>query len=242
MSEIRFPITPSGVRRGMIVSMSVLFVLHLAGRFVRFVLGYDRALGFVGMFNLNAEANVPTLYSGLTLFAAGVLCLIVGFARIRLRQPLALYWFGMTAALFFAALDETLAIHEILSEILKSKFHTSGYLRYAWTAPYAVACAVGAVAGLHFLKQLPRSLQVTLVSSAALFVFSAAGLEAWSGKVAETYGIMSFYYLSLGTIEEMLEMVAVMIFSVGILRYIEAEYGPMSLVIALPSAGTKNSE
>ncbi len=239
---IIFTISPRRIYHLMGIITALLIFLHIAGRIVRFGFGYDHALGFVPMFNLGYEYNVPTLYSSWALLFAALLCLLVGLARRSQKQNYVFHWIGLSSALLFASVDEILALHERIDAPLRSLLGTSGLLHYAWIIPYIFACILGGLIYLPFFFQLPKSFQKSLLISVAIFVPAALGLEALEGVVVSTIGVVNFYNLALLTIEESLEMIATAIFVFGLLQYIESVYGGLHIVLSQGTLINKNSQ
>src|SRR5215208_5096619 len=92
-----------------------LFIANMAGIISKHYFGYSRMI----LFDLDKEANVPTLYSSVTiLFCAGLLALIAG-ARKKGGKRDYLYWAGLAVIFLFLSVDETAGLHERLIKPLR---------------------------------------------------------------------------------------------------------------------------
>jgi hypothetical protein len=98
--------------------MAFLVLAHLTLQTIGILSGHDYLFGLVPMFNLDAEQNLPTLFGVLLFLVSSLLCGFCGAPagpRDVPSPPLLL------AGLFgFLGLDEFLAWHEGLSELLRS--------------------------------------------------------------------------------------------------------------------------
>jgi hypothetical protein len=73
---------------------------------------------------------------------------------------------------------------------------------------------------------------IRFIIAAILFVSAAMGLDMLSGREADMYGTRTITYCILYTLEELLEMVAVIIFIHALLDYIEAEIGTIQIHVS----------
>ena len=88
----------------------------------------------------------------------------------------------------------------------------------------------------RFVLALPRSTMILFLGSGLLFLAGAIGIEVVSAREADINGTETVYYSVLYTAEELCEMVAMVIFSYGLLRYIEAGDGIIQFRIKSGSA------
>ena len=72
----------------------------------------------------------------------------------------------------------------------------------------------------------------TFVIAGSLFIGGAVGIEIVSAREADLHGSDTVYYSVLYTLEELCEMVAIVIFSYGLLRYVEADKGRIVFRVA----------
>jgi len=161
--------------------------------------------GTVGIapFDMNAERSVPTLFSGLLLFAAAGLAALAATAA-PLDRHRRVWWWILGGLLAFLAFDEVAAMHERL------QFWTGAFGQLS-LAPVLV---VGGLAGLMTLRRLRwhRLGQALLVAGAA------AWLVAQLVDAVQSSGRLD----GLSVPEEMLEMAGSACFCIAILTALQA--------------------
>ena len=138
-----------------------LVVLHLLSMLSWFGFGYVYLKGFVPLFNLESEKNVPTLFASLQLFIAAVLLGICA-ARQKLREGKYFrHWAGLSAIFIFLAFDESALLHEKTLNFTREVFGTSGLLYYSWVIPFGIFALIVMLAYSRFLLALPRAIGLT---------------------------------------------------------------------------------
>jgi hypothetical protein len=163
--------------------------------------------GFLGLFYLDGEYNVPSivsaalwLFASLSLYAAG---------RAREHGPRRHIWTGLAIALFYLALDEALGFHEKLE----------GRTGVDWQLLYVPLLIAIAAAGLYVLLQSHGAARWLLLAAGAA-AFLAQVLEAvqWDGDDPVDS------YRQLMVPEEILEPTAAALIAVaGLMLLREAE-------------------
>jgi hypothetical protein len=234
---VRLP--PKSLVRFLCAVAAGLVGLHVTAQVLRFLTGDDRLFGLVYMFSLGAETNVPAFYAAFSLLLATLLLAAVGVASRGDPSAGTGYWLGLAAVFFYLSIDEMIGLHERLSEPLRSELGTSGLLHYAWVIPYGVGVLVFGALYLRFLALLPRPTAVRFVAAGILFIGGAIGAEMVGGWVLEQYGSASVAFVTIQTIEEVLEMVGILVFISAILDYADRQFGGLRL--DLSSGGTADS-
>lgn len=178
---------------------------------------------WINLFNLNLEANIPTLFSSLQLIAAS--CLLFGIAHChRAQQRGSFSWYLLGAIFVFLAIDETAALHENLTVYLRSWLGTSGYFYYAWVIPYGLAAMLLALFFARFVYHLPRATGVGFVISGGLYLAGSLGAEMLGGKYISSPGAQEITYSIIYTVEETLELLGIALFIHALLKYITREF------------------
>jgi hypothetical protein len=144
------------------------------------------------LLDMDLEANLPALYNVLLFFLGAFLFYLVGRSEpaAKARSP----WYLMAGVFVFLGFDEGAQIHEKLMLVtLRLMGHeegsdgTLGWLYYAWTIPYGIAAlALFAVLAPWFLR-LETRLRWGFLVAGAIYIGGALVMEAYSGKVAESY-------------------------------------------------------
>jgi hypothetical protein len=215
-------INPRSVSLWLAAIIAGLLVAYLAGQYLHLSLGYRHALGFVPLFDLNKEGNIPALYSTLLLLLASVLLLTVGLHERGAGHRYARHWLGLALIFLFLAIDENTALHERLGAPTELVMRPEGVLAWApWVIPYSLLVITFAGMYLRFLLHLPAPTRRAFVVAGVLYVTGAIGMELVGALHHELSGPGHdvFYVLTI-TVEEGLEMIAMVVFSHAIMTYI----------------------
>lgn len=141
------------------------------------------------LFDVDIEANIPTLFNISLFVIASLLFYVVGRVAPKGGRW---GWYLMAAVMGFLAVDEGSQIHERFMVFTLRLMNDGalgigkmGWLFYAWIIPY-VAAAMVLVAVLlpWFLRQDGRT-RFGLFLAGAVYIAGAVMAEAYSGKVAE---------------------------------------------------------
>lgn len=219
-----------------ILSLTILFLIlaNLIDLILKLHFGHVRVKGFTTLFrlfNLNTECNIPTFFSSLLFVVCSVLQFIISGSRRSMNDPLYYRWFILGIIFLFLALDETVSIHETFREPFQLMFQTTGLLNYAWVIPYGIAVLMLSAIYAHFIYTIPSSIRTIFLSSALIYLSGVLGFEMLGGAYDESYGTNKIGYAMLYTVEEMLEMVGLVVFIYGLLRFIEDTVGGITIRI-----------
>jgi hypothetical protein len=126
--------------------------------------------GFLGLFYLDGEYNLPALFSAALWLLASLSLYAAGRARERGRRRHV--WTGLAIGLLYLAFDEAFGIHEKLE----------GKTGVDWQLLYLPLLAAVAVAGLYVLVRSHGAARWLLLAAGAA-AFAAQVLEAlqWDG-------------------------------------------------------------
>lgn len=173
----------------------------------------------IRLFNVDWEANVPTWYSSIALFAVAVLVIYI----VSLKPPGDRYlwhWKLLAAAFVYLSLDEFAQLHETVNRPIREAFNTDGFLYYPWVVVAALCLVVFVAVYARFLWHLPPRTRWLFILSGAIFVSGAIVIESLSSYYETRHGIKSLSYQLAMTVEEFCEMTGVAIFIYALLEYI----------------------
>lgn len=199
-------VTPRRRRRTLawlMVAIAIVMVpLNLAVGAMRVFGGWPEDHPIVRLINVNDEANIPTILTGLLLVFASSCAVWAGKSHsARWRWN---WWFA-AAVLLFLAYDEVFKSHEGWGRAL-------GWDSFAWVIPaLGLAVLVGAIS-VPWLRSLPPLVRVLVFSSGAVYVGSAAGMEIISSRFLDEEGRGTAANGLLGIIEELGEASGVALF------------------------------
>ncbi len=226
-TELVVRINSSTIRRvavGLLFLDLVVVLLHV----VPTLMGHGGRL-----FDLDAEANIPTWYSSAKLFllaqALAVLALVLS-RRSRLDAAPFLF---LAALALFLSLDETATLHERLARHFETaltgaarsdlEFTRTGYWMLALGPMLAAALAVGIWLMTKRLK-IPRHVAVRGLLGVAVFFFSATGIE-----ILSNFTITPILNLVQVAVEEGGEMIGVTLVIWSLLDLLAAKLEPAPL-------------
>lgn len=217
MISLRLPQNPRAIRNWLLFFTLILVAISFTGQLVKYVAGYDYVYGLVNLFDVNGEANIPTVFAMLLLAAGGVLSIAIAKRGGAANRP---FWLLLGVGFLCMAVDETLQLHERLVKPMQHLLgrDTLGVLYFAWVVPAMVVIAAGAIVFPRFLLRLPRRTAVALLVAGAIYLAGAVGMELVGGSYFERHG-KDLTYAVLNTIEETLEFVGVIVFITALLEY-----------------------
>lgn len=110
---------PRTVGRLFVLAVACLAVLGLAGQLSKYLLGHGRLFGFVPLFDLNGEANIPAWFSAMGLLTASLLLALIASATRTTAGRYVRHWWGLALVFAYVSLDEAASIHELSGEPLR---------------------------------------------------------------------------------------------------------------------------
>src|SRR3989442_9129819 len=219
---------------GLVFITGVLVVLSLVANFVTYSIAAGGALemqvrkSFERLFDLDAEANIPTWFSSALLLMCATLVAANAAAKWQTRGRYRVHWIVLSVIFLYLSVDETAIIHEMSIKPLRSMLHTTGLLYNAWIIPGIAATAIFVLAYLKFLLNLPPGTGLLFFVAGAVYVGGAVGVEALSGLYAVAHGEENLTYKLLTTIEESMEMLGLVIFINANLGYLRTGVGAIT--------------
>ncbi len=208
---------------------AVAFLLALAsigGQMIKYSLGHDYVYGFVPLFYVDAEQNIPTLYSVLLLFFAAMLLTAIAVLKKKQIDPDASNWAALAFWLLFMAVDEASSIHEKLTTPVRGLLGDGplGIFYYSWVIPGIVVVCMLTLYFLKFHQRLPAKTRAAFLVASAIFISGAIGFELVGGRYTELHGCENLTYSMIATAEESFEMAGVIVFIYALLDYIADHY------------------
>ena len=229
---MRFSLNRAGIIRFLVAGMAVVVVAHVVTQTISLLTGRDVMMGFIPLFNMNAEANIPSLFSTLLLLIASGLLLANASLYRAGEQWFVKYWIFLAAIFGFLAIDELSALHERWTGPMRGAFGAEGLLYFAWVIPYAVILLVIGVLLLRFLLRLDRKIARGFVVAGVVYISGAVGMEMLGGLEAFSSGQSTVTFVLLSTVEEIMEISGVILFIDYILRDIFTRTDGLGISVA----------
>jgi len=219
-STLRLRVRPRTAAWVLAAIIGCLLAAHLVGQVAKHWLGRDNLLGFVPLFDMDAERSIPTWFSSFELlFAAGLLLFIAWLQRSTGRR-FWVHWAGLGALFAFMSLDEMVSIHERWLPV------RVGGLAVPPTLPLAVVLFFVFV---PFVLHLPRRTALLFVIAGMVFVGGAAGMEMVEASYVRAAGGDNLGHSLSVAVEETMEMSGLALFIFALLGYLGAQFGAVQL-------------
>ncbi len=111
---------------------SVVFLLTTSGFFANIVIYQvapspeHKLARLMHRLDLGHEPSLPAFYSSLALLASAALLAVIAIKQRREKGRFSTHWGVLSAIFVVLAIDETIMIHEMVSNYLHDALHTSG--------------------------------------------------------------------------------------------------------------------
>lgn len=206
-----------------------LAVWYLPRRF-QFSVGKLSQLTFV-----DNEMNIPTYFSVLLLLGCACLLFIIAKAIKINRGRFYRHWMGLSLGFFFMSCDEFMLLHEKLMRPINQLLHPGRFgqiFTFSWIIPGIALVLVLAFIYIKFILALPSNTRWTFFIAAIIYLVGVIGMEMVAGYIKKNFGMESREFVIEATIEEGLEYSGVILFIYGLLEYIIAQFGEITLRIS----------
>ncbi|NTS39536.1 hypothetical protein HRG84_01345 [Flavisolibacter sp. BT320] len=191
----------------------VLFLLGLVATYLIWELRYETALGFIPLFNLDGEYNIPTLFS-VGLIATNSLLLLFIAKHQQTEKKKKHYWKVLSAIFLFLAFDELTSTHERIGGVvyrLAPNLIEANESRY-WIVPFGLLLGLFSIYFFRFVWQLPAVTRNRFVAAGLVYITGAIAIEwlgdryIWNNTYPDlNYGLYSCF-------EELFEMTGMVLF------------------------------
>ncbi len=198
---------------------ALLVAAGLCAELFKAIYGRHVADELVHFFGLSYEQNLPTWYTASLLLLCAVQLLLISQATIQRSSPFKWHWRVLSAAFLYISLDETVTLHEDLSNY----FDFGGVLYYGWVVPASVLVLIMGLAYLPFLSHLPSRARRQFVVAGIAYVGGALGVEFLLGYWTDLAGSKNLVYGLIDLLEESLEILGVTLFLCALLDYVAGD-------------------
>jgi hypothetical protein len=206
----------------LLVVVLFLTFASLAGQFSKHVLGHDHLRGFVSLFNVNTEGNIPTWYTSFSILLCAVLLFMIARARKIAGDRYSIYWMILALIFLYISVDEGAGVHDALDFSLPSIGYINSAPRYIRMLPVAILLIIFGLIYLKFLFYLPARTRLLFIVAGTLFVGGAFGMGFVMERYGTRHGWNNMTLEILAAIEEFLEMIGIVVFIYALMSYMEA--------------------
>lgn len=219
-------IVPRLVLRWVIVTIVVLTAASLFGQYMRFEHGFGGMWGFVPMFDMEREANIPTLFSSHLLLAASALLFVVARMSRLTGDRMTRRWWILAVIFAMMSVDEIVSLHEYLGQRVPDVEGFGGIFYYQWVIPATILVILVGLYYLPLVRQVDNPHRRRIVLAGLIYIGSVIGVELAESAVASRTGDETMPYQVLAALQESGEMLGVAVFIWALLHFI-ASRSPM---------------
>jgi hypothetical protein len=202
--------------RWQVAAALLLVAVYLGTQAVKLFAGYPYFFGLVPMFDLDAEANLPSFFQAEGLIACAVALLFAARQERAAASPHALQWMALSLAFFYLGVDEAAMLHDRMGPVAMQAIGASPN-HIDWVLPMGILAAAFALYMIPFLLGIERATAYAFILAGAVYVGGAVGAEVLGKVLSERYGYESYPYVVSVALEEGMEMLGVALFLRAIL-------------------------
>jgi len=212
--------------------VAIVILIGLLTSFAKNIFNLPGNSAIVRFFNLNGEANIPSLYSASAIWFCSALIWFIYKEEKKLQNKGAAFWKWLCFVFIFLGFDELLAIHEKTKSIA---IFFSNYIQLPkmylyWTILYGILLLFFAIYFFRFYFSLKKITRIRFTIAGIVFVGGAVGMEILGGLYEKRILGGGLYDTQVGfeafgmgiiiAIEEGMEMVGIVLFIRALLYHI----------------------
>ena len=217
---MNFTTTRKKLVKLLIIVALCLICLSILAIISTYVFGHGNIYGLIPLFELDSEANFPTIFSTILLVTSSFLFYFLS-KQVQVDGSKASRKFKfMSALLAFIALDEISSIHELLTEPLKALGNFDGIFFHSWIVVFIPLLLLLSIYLFRFIISQPKEFRNGLILAAFIYISGALGMEMIEGLFASTHGRINLLTAVLTNIEESLEIFGTIILINTLLKFI----------------------
>jgi hypothetical protein len=176
---------------------------------------------FFRVFDLDAEANLPTWYSSALMLLSA--CLLWVVARSRDKAEYRGRWLFLALLFLCMSIDETAQLHETLGWPIQQAFQLSGLLYFAWVVVAIPLVGLLMVLYWPLVWALPHRITLMAIAAGCVYLSGVIGVEMVSAMWAEAHGLQHISVKAISALEETLELVGLIFWNYTLLTYLEVD-------------------
>jgi hypothetical protein len=225
------PIKSHSIVRVLALIGIFLVCASVAGQLFKYLLGHDYVKGFVPLFYIDNENNIPTFFSVFLLLVASMLLTAITMLHFRQSSRYVRYWAILSLGFLLMAYDEGAMIHERLIEPIRELLFPdkASIFFFAWVIPGMILVLILGILFLKFVINIPAPSRKRFLISAALYLGGSIGFELIGGWYTENVGTGNLAYTMIVTVEEGLEMAGAITFIWALLQYLSEYYKEVNI-------------
>ncbi len=202
---------------------------------LKYGLQYSSFFG-IGLFNLDAEAAIPTWFASMQLLLCGVLLALIAQIKRVERDRYRWHWIFLSGLFVGFSVDEAVGLHERLDKLLRPALNTQGLLYFAWVIPAGIFVLVMLLLYSKFFWHLLPKTRYLFLIAGGTYVLGAVGMEMLGAPLWQAAGNQDSLIRDLiMVVEETLELIGAQIFLYALLTYIGTSFHSVKFLVNAPS-------
>ncbi len=206
---MKIDIVPSKIVRFLSIIAIILITIHIIILIIYFIIDDPKKFGYVQLFDLDMERNIPTIFSTIIMLISALLFYLLSKVSVEREKGNRGSWLGLSVIFTFLAFDEGTKIHEHIGDFTEKFVDASGILYYPWVLSYSLLVLILGLVYLRFFWRMERKVFISFMLSAVIFLSGAIGFELLGATEASAHGTDTIRYCIYYTIEEPLEIFGV---------------------------------
>ncbi|HEV7329675.1 MAG TPA: hypothetical protein VGN63_01445 [Flavisolibacter sp.] len=213
---------PARVTSTLLKVVGGLLLAGLTCLYLQFGLGLENGLGFVPLFDLNGEYNIPAFYSASAIWFSAALLSFIYRQEKKNGNAKAYYWRHFSYLFIFLGVDELASIHEIFGRFAPMIWERFPWLQISrkWIIPFSPVVLAMAVYFFRFYLQLSRENKTRFTIAGLVFLAGAVGIEIFGEWYANLNGMPPVFRGFSAVAEEGCEMLGIVLFIRALLIHI----------------------
>jgi len=204
--HIRITVSPKKIL--LVFSILALVIIGMGFLSIQGQHVWQSTAEWISMFDLNTESNIPTWFSSILLFLAGLLF----FSIASVADTNRLKWRALGVILMYVSMDEAARLHERFDPVVREHFGiTEGIFYFGWVVVAIPVLLLIALIFARFFFNIDKSVRYIFLLAGLVYVSGGLGMEMVSGLYMSEYGTADRTYALLSLIEESLEISGVII-------------------------------
>ncbi len=181
-------------------------------------------------FDGDVKVNVPTSAKTLGLLSVALLMLLLSSAARKVGAPERRLWLGLAGVVGFAFVDESIYLHQTLSEELHKHLHTHGILSYAWTVVYVPVLVLVALLVLPGLRHLAAPLRWRLLAAGGVYGVGAVAMEPFKSRLSEETSEAGLGFHLVAAVSDSLQIIGLALLIALLTRQIRRQLERITIV------------
>lgn len=193
---------------------------------------YSDSFGYLAViFDFDRATNISTWYQSALFLLSTILLNLIALIKKGTKNKFYLHWFILSVVPLFLSLDKMLSFHTVFIEIGRKISETSGAVHY-----FGVALCVGLIYTIILLyltlhDDIPKSTQLLILISSAIYVEGAVGIELIRARLADLPQHSHIFYLLILTLKEFLETISIIVFIYALISYVSVHIKDVQFII-----------